>query len=285
MSLEQVEGLRRMLLARRGETPGIAERRARFEAQMDAVPLPPDVRFSPAELGGMWVDAPNSRADRIVLWLHGGAFVLGSAQSYRGLGAGIARASGCRVLLLDYPLAPEHLFPAALDATIAALDQVMATGVRVAIGGDSAGGNLAVGAVQARLNAGKAAPAAVWLISPYLDLTHSGGTVTTRAHLDPFVDPATMPMTAATYLGDHDPADPCASPLFGTVEGFPPTLIQVGSDEVLFDDSRHFADRLPACVFQQWVGMIHVWPLFAGRIDEAEWAIAQGGAFLQREIL
>lgn len=285
MSLEQVDQLRLMLLARRGETATIAERRARFEAQMAAVPLPPDVIFAPAKQGGLWVDAPSSRADRVLLWLHGGAFVLGSAQSYRGLGAGIARASGCRVLLLDYALAPEHPFPAGLDDTLAALEGMISTGATVAIGGDSAGGNLAVAAVQARLDEGKSAPAAVWLVSPYLDLTHAGATVATRAPLDPFVDPATMPMTAATYLGAHDPADPRASPLFGTTEGFPPTLIQVGSDEVLFDDSRRFAARLTDCCFQEWIGMIHVWPLFAGRIDEAEWAIAQGGAFLRRQML
>lgn len=285
MSLEQVDRLRAMLLARRGATPTLAERRAGFEAQMAATPLPEDVRFSHAEIGGLWVDAPDSRDDRVLLWLHGGAFVLGSATSYRGMGANLARASGCRVLLLDYPLAPEHPFPAARDASIAALDWLMTQEGQVAIGGDSCGANLAVSAVQARLKAGQAAPAAAWLISPYLDLTHSGASIPIRAHLDPFIDPATMPGTAATYLGAYDPADPRASPLFGTTNGFPPTLIQVGSDEVLFDDARRFADRLPNCVFQEWVGMIHVWPLFAAMIEEGQWAIAQAGILLQREML
>jgi acetyl esterase/lipase len=285
MSLEQVDMLRAMLMARRGQIPTLAERRAGFEAQMAANPLPDDVNFTPAEIGGLWVDAPNSRADHILLWLHGGAFVLGSANSYRAMGANLARASGCRVLLLDYPLAPEHPFPAALDATIAALDWLHDQGHSVAIGGDSCGANLAVAAVQSRLLRGVVSPTAIWLISPYLDLTHTGSSVATRAHLDPFVDPATMPATATTYLGAHDPADPRASPLFGTVDGFPPALIQVGSDEVLFDDAQRFANRLSDCVFQEWVGMIHVWPLFAGMIDEGRQAIAQGGAFLQRHML
>lgn len=284
MSLDQVDRLRAMLMARRGVTPTLAERRAGFEAQMAATPLPEDARFTPADLGGLWVDVPESRDDRVLLWLHGGAFVLGSATAYRDLGVRLARAARCRVLLLDYPLAPEHPFPAALDESIAALDWLAGQGGVVAVGGDSCGGNLAVAAVQARIAAGQAAPAAIWLISPYLDLTHSGASIAPRAPRDPFVDPATMPATAATYLGDHDPADPKASPLFGAVDGFPPTLIQVGSDEVLFDDARRFADRLPDGVFQEWVGMIHVWPLFAA-IDEGQWAIAQGGAFLDRQML
>jgi acetyl esterase/lipase len=285
MSLEQVQGLRAMLLARRGQTPTLEQRRAGFEAQMAANPLPEDVIFTPADIGGLWVDAPNSRAECVLLWLHGGAFVLGSAQSYRAMGANLARASGCRVLLLDYPLAPENPFPAALDHCIAALDWLDTFDYKIAIGGDSCGSNLAVAAVQSRIAAGKTPAKAVWLISPYLDLTHTGATVSLRAHLDPFVDPVSMPATAATYLGGYDPGDPRASPLFGSVQGFPQTLIQVGSDEVLFDDARRFADKLDLCVFQEWVGMIHVWPLFAGMIEEGQWAIAQGGAFLQREML
>lgn len=284
MSLEQVDILRAMLLERRGQTPTLAERRAGFEAQMAAMPIPDDVTFTPAEIGGLWVDLPAGRTDRVMLWLHGGAFVLGSATSYRRMGADLARASLCRVLLLDYRLAPEHPFPAALDGSVRALDWLGDLDVRVAIGGDSCGGNLAVAATQARLGA-RSAPTAVWLVSPYLDLTHSGASVATRASLDPFIDPATMPGTAATYLGDHDPSSSRASPLFGNVEGFPPTLIQVGSDEVLFDDARRLADRLPRCVFQEWVGMTHVWPLFAPMIDEGAWAIAQGGSFLQRHML
>jgi acetyl esterase/lipase len=285
MSLEQVQGLRAMLLARRGQTPTLEQRRAGFEAQMAANPLPEDVIFTPADIGGLWVDAPNSRAECVLLWLHGGAFVLGSAQSYRAMGANLARASGCRVLLLDYPLAPENPFPAALDHCIAALDWLDTFDNKIAIGGDSCGSNLAVAAVQARRAAGKTSAKAVWLISPYLDLTHTGATVSLRAHLDPFVDPASMPAIAATYLGEYDPGDPRASPLFGIVQGFPRTLIQVGSDEVLFDDARRFADKLDQCVFQEWVGMLHVWPLFAGMIEEGQWAIAQGGSFLQREML
>jgi acetyl esterase/lipase len=128
-------------------------------------------------------------------------------------------------------------------------------------------------------------PAALWLISPYLDLTHSGASIAARAARDPFIDPAGMPETARTYLGETDPATARASPLFGASEGLPPALIQIGSDEVLFDDAARLRDRIEAAggraVFQEWAGMIHVWPLFAHAVDEGQWAIGHGAAFLR----
>jgi len=292
MSLEQVDRLRAMLLARRGETPTIEERRARFEAQWAATPLPDDIVFTPTrirdDLRGLWVDAPGGRQDRVMLWLHGGAFMLGSAQSYRDFGARLARAAGVRVLLLDYRLAPEHPFPAALTDTGDALDWLEASGLgapQLAIGGDSCGGNLALAALQQRLGQNRPQPAALWLISPYLDLTHTGASIASRAERDPFIDPVGMPQTAALYLGGASPGDPRASPLFGPVKDLPPTLIQVGSDEVLFDDARRLANRLTDATFQEWVGMVHVWPLFAEMIDEGAWAIAQGGTFVAKQLV
>lgn len=292
MSLEQVGRLRTMLLARRGETPTVAERRARFEAQWASLPVADDIVVTPAhlgdQLGGLWIDAPGGRTDRVLLWLHGGAFMLGSSASYRDFGARLARAAGVRVLLLDYRLVPEHPFPAALDDSAAAIAWLVAQGfdpAQIAVGGDSCGANLALAALQQRLSTGDPMPSALWLISPYLDLTHSGASITARADRDPFIDTSGMPQTAALYLGSAGPDDPRASPLFGPVDGLPPTLIQVGSDEVLFDDARRLADRLTHVSFQEWIGMIHVWPLFAGMIDEGGWAIAQGGAFVARQLV
>lgn len=284
MSREQVDALRATMLARRAAAPPpLEQRRAGFEAQMAAAPLPPDAQFSAdLELPGLWVDMPGSDAAAAILWLHGGAFVLGSSTSYRSFGCRLAAASNARVFLLDYPLAPEYMFPAALDQAVAAIDRLLARGMKLAIGGDSAGASLAVAAVQHRIVHALTAPQACLLLSPYLDLTHTGDSVATRAHLDPFIDPAGMSATAATYHGNTDPADPRVSPLFGTVDGFPPTLIQVGSDELLFDDSRRFAQRLTDVVFQEWVGMIHVWPLFS--IEEGQWTIAQMGAFAHRRL-
>lgn len=287
MPPEQLAPIRAGLLARRAAPPPPLEaRRAGFEAQMAALPEDAEVSVEAFDLGG--VAALRSRhgapTGRTLLWLHGGAFVLGSTASYRPFAARLARACGCDVVVPDYRLAPEHPFPAALEDTIAALDALGAQMEHVAIGGDSCGANLALGAVQDRMARRAALPAALWLISPYLDLTHAGASIRTRAAADPFIDPAGMPETARTYLGDIDPADRRASPLFGKVAGVPPALVQVGSDEVLFDDAVRLRDRITAAggraVFQEWAGMIHVWPLFAHAVDEGQWAIRQGGAFL-----
>jgi acetyl esterase/lipase len=289
MPPEQLAPIRAGLLARRAAPPPPVEaRRAGFEAQMAALPVDPEVSVDAIDLGG--VPALRSRhrsaSGRALLWLHGGAFVLGSATSYRPFAARLARACGCDVIVPDYALAPEHTFPAAHDDALAALDALEGLGYameQVAIGGDSCGANLALAAVQARLARGAAPPAALWLISPYLDLTHAGDSIAERAARDPFIDPAGMPETARTYLGPADADDPRASPLFGSVAGLPRALIQIGSDEVLFDDAARLRDRIEAAegcaVFQEWAGMIHVWPLFAHVVDEGQWAIAQGAAF------
>lgn len=283
MSLEQVAAVRAGLLAQRAAGPvPLAARRAGFEARMGSLPLPDDAAFTPCDFAeGLWVERPGADSDTTILWLHGGAFVLGSPNSWRDFGARLAGAAAQRVLLLDYPLAPEYPFPAALEASVAALDTLMERYRFVAVGGDSAGGNLAAAAVQSRIARGFPCPHACVLVSPYLDLTHSGASVAERGPRDPFVDTATMPQTATTYAGAADPADPRVSPLFGPIEGFPPTLVQVGSEEALFSDAARFAARLPHATFQEWAGMTHVWPLFAGQIDEGAWAIAQMGAFLR----
>lgn len=293
MSLEQVAPLRAAFLARRSQPVlDIALRRAGFEAQMAQLPIADGCNAEHLEfgngLGGSMVSCPQS-AETVLVWLHGGAFVLGSSASYRSFASRLAVAAKTRVLVPDYRLAPEARFPAAREDAMAVLDWLDAQGhamERVAIGGDSAGANLALGAVQDRIAQGRAIPSALWLISPYLDLTHSGASIASRAQRDPFVDPASMDDTARTYLGDALPSDPRASPLLARASGLPRCLIQVGSDEVLFDDAARLRDAIDAAggdaVFQEWAGMIHVWPLFSDAIEEGAWAIAQGGSFLQQ---
>lgn len=290
MPPEQLAPIRAGLLARRAAPPlPVETRRAGFEAQMAALPVDPEVSVMPVDLGGVsgLLSRHGEATGRVLLWLHGGAFVLGSAASYRPFAARLARAGRCDVIVPDYALAPEHTFPAAHDDALHALDALEGAGYamgHVAIGGDSCGANLALAAVQARMERRAALPAAMWLISPYLDLTHSGDSIAERAARDPFIDTSGMEATARAYLGAADTADPRASPLIGRAAGLPPALIQVGSDEVLFDDAARLRARIEAAggraVFQEWAGMIHVWPLFAHAVDEGVWAIAQGGVFL-----
>ncbi|MGB7418637.1 MAG: alpha/beta hydrolase fold domain-containing protein [Erythrobacter sp.] len=294
MSLEQAEPVRQALWARRKmPEPPLEARRKGFEAQMSAVPLP--AGFSAQivaindNVSGLLCSVENVDKSRVLIWLHGGAFVLGSANSYRPMAARLARAANAQVLLVDYRLAPEHPFPAAPEDAAAALDWAVREGFHpqaTFVGGDSAGANLALGAVQAATARVESSPVGgVWMISPYLDLTHSGASIEQRAARDPFIDPAGMADTAQRYLGSITPADPRASPLFGSFANFPPTIIQTGGDEVLFSDATRARDAIEAegvrCVFQEWAGMIHVWPLFAHQIDEGAWAIEQGGAFLR----
>jgi monoterpene epsilon-lactone hydrolase len=293
MSLEERDAIAAMLLARRGPPPADpTERRAgfaRFAAGLwpDAPPAPKPFDLAPG-LPARLFPASSGRADRLLVWLHGGAFAVGSSATHAPMLAMLAGLADCPVLAPDYRLVPEAPFPAAWEDAQSALAWALDRHPpeRVAVGGDSSGGNLAVAAVQARLAHGLAPPAAVVLHSPYLDLTDSGESMVSRAPSDPFVNPAMR--AGEAYRGAAPADDPRVSPLFGPVKGLPPTLVQVGSDEALYDDARRFTVRLwetgATCVFQEWAGMVHCWPLAAGRLEEGRWALAQTAAFLGRAL-
>ena len=283
MSLDQARAIAAAMRAAPKGLP-LEVRRAGFEARFGALPLPEDARIEPVRLSptldGLSVSLPGGDPTRVLLWFHGGAFVLGSPGSWRRFACDVAAAAGVTVVLPAYRLAPEHPFPAAHDDALAACAWLDAGGFaleRRAIGGDSAGGNLALGAIVAG-----ASCAAAWLISPYIDLTNSGRSIAERRDRDAFVDPDDG--TAARWLAGASGRDPRASPLFGDLGSLPPTLVQVGSEEVLYDDARRLADGTRAVVFQEWVGQGHVFPLFAPQLDEGAHAIAQGGAFLRLQL-
>jgi phosphinothricin tripeptide acetyl hydrolase len=268
-----------------------AERRAQYERAEKVFPTPPDVKVervsvpaAPAE----WLRPPSATPGRVVLYLHGGGYVIGSPRSHRHLAAAIAGAAGASALLLDYRLAPEHPFPAAVEDATAAyrwlLDQAIAP-EHIVIAGDSAGGGLTVATLLALREARVPLPAGGVCISPWVDLTCSGASYATKAAADPIVRRASVEEMARAYLGATPPRTPLASPLFADLRGLPPLLIHVGSDEVLLDDAVRLAERAKAggvdATLEIYDRMIHVWHWFLPMLDEAQTAVEAIGRFVR----
>jgi phosphinothricin tripeptide acetyl hydrolase len=268
-----------------------AERRAQYERAEKVFPTPSDVKVervnapvAPAE----WLRPPSAEPGRVVLYLHGGGYVIGSPRSHRHLAAAIAGAAGASALLLDYRLAPEHPFPAAVEDATAAyrwlLDQAIAP-ERIVIAGDSAGGGLTVATLLALREARVPLPAGGVCISPWVDLTCSGASYGTKADADPIVGRSGVEEMARAYLGATPPRTPLASPLFADLRGLPPLLIHVGSDEVLLDDSVQLAERVKAAgvdaTLEVYERMIHVWHWFLPMLDEAQTAVEAIGRFVR----
>jgi len=266
-----------------------AERRAQYERAEKVFPTPAEVKVErvtapmvPAE----WLRSPAAEPGRVVLYLHGGGYVIGSPRSHRHLAAAIATAAGASALLLEYRCAPESPFPAAVDDAVAAyrwlLDQDIPAGGLV-IAGDSAGGGLTVATLLALRDGGAPLPAAGVCISPWVDLTCSGASYATKAASDPIVKKTGVEEMARAYLGTADRRTPLASPLFADLRGLPPLLIQVGSEEVLLDDATQLAKRARAAgvdtTLEVWDQMVHVWHWFLPLLDEAGEAIEAIGSF------
>ncbi len=238
---------------------------------------------------GEVITTPASRPDRHVLFLHGGGYVTGSPALYRHFTWRIATAARARVLALDYRLAPEHPFPAALDDSVAAYLWLVG-GIgdprRTAVMGDSAGGGLALALLSRLRDDGLDLPAAAIALSPWTDLALAGASLSLNARSDPMLNAADARLFADCYLAGADPRHPYASPLYGNPAGLPPTLIHVGSDEILRDDAVRMAAALreAGCrvEIEVWRRMPHVWHLFAPVLPEAKQAIANIGAFVDQ---
>lgn len=241
-----------------------------------------------------WVTAPGAREDRTVVFFHGGGFQLGSLDSHQELMAWLSHACGARVLGVRYRLAPEHRYPAALDDARTAFDWLLAQGLQpahIALAGDSAGGGLALSvmlALQAEGSAGRALPAAAFLMSPWTDMTASGASYETRAALDPIHQRAMILALARNYLGRQgDPRDPLASPSMAAPDRLaklPPLLVQVGERETVVSDAEDFVRRArdagAHAELQVWPGMVHVFQQFPAELPEAREALQAGGRFL-----
>jgi monoterpene epsilon-lactone hydrolase len=234
---------------------------------------------------GIWVRPADALPDRALLFLHGGGYGLGSASAYAGLVSQIATRTSVAVFALDYPLAPKSQLPEALDLAVATLAQLGRDHAAVAIAGDSAGGGLSLATAAEACREGIDV-AAVAVFSPWTDLGLSGASVREHAVGDPLLDPAYLRSSAAAYLGSATHDDPRASPLFDSVNGFPPLLIQVGSDEILLDDSRRFADAVEGSggtvTLEVWQGMHHVFQLNVVQLGSARRALDGAAEFLSR---
>jgi monoterpene epsilon-lactone hydrolase len=286
--------MRTMVSSAKGVLRGI-EARGQFDALMESV-LPSDgVTFEEASLGGIpgvWVNPANVRPGQAILHLHGGWFSFGSTKAYRHLVGHIAARAGARAFIPDYRLAPEHPFPAATDDVLACYEGFADEDVhRIAVTGDSAGGNLALGlasSIAGRVSSIGVVLVGVAVFSPVTDLSLSGATYETRAEADPLF---TRPQVAAlvnAYLAGTHAKHPLASPLHGRLIGLPPVRIHVGDDEVLLDDSLRFAERaVTAGVDAQvevWMGMPHGFPASIGKLKAAAQALDAIGVFLSERL-
>jgi len=252
-----------------------------------------DVKCEPVEAGGVkaeWIVPPGAAEDRVILYLHGGGYVMGSINTHRAMIGRIARASQARALALDYRLAPEHPFPAAVDDATASYRWLLAQGYKpnkTAISGDSAGGGLVLAALIALRDANVPLPACAVPISPWTDMEGTGESVKTSASKDPMIPTAGnggLFIMAKAYLGGADPKNPLASPLHADYRRLPPLLIQVGATETLLDDSTRVAERAKSAGvkvdLEVWDEMIHVWHVFAKLLPEGQQAIDRIGQYV-----
>jgi acetyl esterase/lipase len=253
-------------------------------------PLLPGLKVEHAEVGGVpgdWLTMPGADAARVVLYIHGGAFVLCSPRGYRPLGARIAKATRARTFLVDYRLAPEHPFPAAIQDSADAYRGILAQGVApssIVIAGDSAGGNLVIATLLSLRDSAVPLPAAGVCISPWVDLECVGESMKSKADVDPLCTYDSMIAEAALYLNGHSARDPLASPIHADLRGLPPLLIQVGTEETLLDDSTRLARRAEesgvTVRLEVFDGMPHVWHAFASYLPEGQEAIDKIGQFV-----
>jgi acetyl esterase/lipase len=294
MPSPQHEAIVAMLLSqpRPAAPPTPQESRAGFEAMTRILPVPSDVRSERVDAGGVpaeWIEMPGAVAGRTILYLHGGGYVIGSIDTHRGLCARIAAATRARCLAIDYRLAPEHPFPAAVEDSQAAYRWLLARGVdpsQLVVAGDSAGGGLTLATLLALRDAGSALPAAGVCLSPWTDLEGTGASATDPSVGDPMIQLEGLRAMGRHYLGGADPKNPLAAPLHGDYRELPPLLIQVGTREILLDDSVRVAAKARAAgvdvTLERGEGLIHVWQFFGADVPESIAAIQRIGEFVAK---
>jgi epsilon-lactone hydrolase len=286
----EIEAIR-ALLSSKPRPAGWAERRQRLDEVGSVWPVADDIKLSAVDLDGIpgeWSIAPGRDANRVLMFFHGGGYCSGSIASHRRMVTEAGRYAGARTLAVGYRLAPEHPFPAAFDDALVAWRFLRRQGIaaaRIAVGGDSAGGGLTAALINRLRASGDEQPACAWLVSPWTDLTMSGSTMASKDAADPLIHKPYLEELATAYLPAMlDRKDPRVSPLFADLRGFPPVLVQGGSDETLLDDAVRFAAAAGAAdvavTLEIWPRMIHAWPLWNARLEAGRRALTRAGAFV-----
>ena len=255
---------------------------------------PDGVRSESVDAGGVpaqWIIPDGAAEDRVLQYVHGGGYVLMSAETHRKMVGHIAKATGCRALNVDYRLAPEHAHPAAVEDSVTAYRWLLDQGfepAHIAISGDSAGGGLCIATALKIRDLDLPLPAAIVPISPWTDMEGTGESMKTRADVDMIVSPDAIMQLSGVFLGGADPRDPYAAPHHADPAGLPPTYIQVGDEEVLLDDAVRFADKAKQAgvdvTLEIFPEMQHVFQIAAGNLPEADEAIAKIGAWLRTKL-
>ncbi|MBN1664481.1 MAG: alpha/beta hydrolase [Deltaproteobacteria bacterium] len=272
----------------------VEERRKQMDDRAAGMHLPRGFTVEGIDADGVqaeWVNLEGAPADRVLLYLHGGGYVVGSLVSHRQMIAYISRAAGASALSLAYRLAPEHPFPAAVEDAVTGYRWLIKQGFKpekIAIAGDSAGGGLTMATLIKLRDSGDPLPACGICLSPWADLTGSSETYRTKAETDPMITVDGIQEMADMYLNGEDAKTPLASPVFADLTGLPPLLILVGSEEVLLDDSVELDRKAKTCgvdcTLQVWNDMIHVWPMFSPILQEGKDAIDRIGKFYKNHV-
>jgi acetyl esterase/lipase len=269
----------------------VDEMRASYETFTQLTGEPSGVRWTEVDAGGVpaiWADPTGGAQDRVVQYVHGGGYVIGSADYYRKFTGHLANAVGCRVLNVDYRLAPEHPHPAPVEDSTAAYRWLLDQGIEprhIAISGDSAGGGLTMATLLSIRDAGLPMPAAAMPLSPWVDMEGTGASMTSRQERDVLVSADVIKGMAEAFLQGQNARDPLAAPLHADLQGLCPLYIQVGDDETLLDDSVRLAERAQAagveCRLDVFPEMQHVFQMAAGTMPESDEAIARLAAWVR----
>jgi epsilon-lactone hydrolase len=293
MADQEIDAIRALLLAK-PRPDELSERRKRLDDLGAMYKIATGVRIESVDANGVraeWSSTPDADPACVILFLHGGGYVSGSVESHRPLATEIGRVCGARTLALAYRLAPEYPFPAAIEDALAGYRFLLSRGIEprhIAVAGDSAGGGLTVALMVSARDGGLPQPACGWCISPWVDLECLGGSMTSKAGVDPLIQKPYLQELAAAYLNGADPLSALAAPMYADLKGLAPLLIQVGSAETLLDDAVRLANvagiaDVPVTL-EIWPDMIHAWPLFHQQLAAGRHAIASAGAFIRSKM-